>query len=560
LLIGIDVGGTYTDGVIFDQGEIKSSTKAPTDSADIKGSVLQVLDDLLGPGTSKQVQRIVLGTTLVTNILATGRGEPTALILLTGYGLPHDAYNISQYTWYLKGAIDFRGREIEPLDLQEIAETLEAITARGLKRIAVAAKFANRNNKQELEIRDYIAEKYPDIKVSISSEVSGKLNFPRRAVTTYFTAMTLTEWNHFADEIEAALRQRGINTQVEILKADGGTVSLASSRIMPCETVFSGPAASTMGALAVNSDKVNSVVIDVGGTTSDISLIIDGNPLYAAKGAAIEGHLTHINAFAVRSLALGGDSPVIIENGVPGVAGTRQGPAACFGGDAATVTDVFNLKYQLDIGDLKASGEKLAKIAGEYGIDLDTMNQHIVDIVTDRLITAIQEMFAQWEKEPAYKVWEVIHRRRFELHRIMGIGAAAEAILPILAEKMGVPLFLHKYSPVANALGASVVRPTLAVQVHVDTATNLCTVDPGGIQAPLMQGSKTQLDDVKALACKYLVGIGSERGMGEYTGEYKFFMEEQFNTIRGYSGSGKLFDVGVQVLPGFIKEFKGVRS
>jgi len=233
LLIGIDVGGTYTDGVIFDQGEIKSSTKAPTDSADIKGSVLQVLDDLLGPGTSKQVQRIVLGTTLVTNILATGRGEPTALILLTGYGLPHDAYNISQYTWYLKGAIDFRGREIEPLDLQEIAETLEAITARGLKRIAVAAKFANRNNKQELEIRDYIAEKYPDIKVSISSEVSGKLNFPRRAVTTYFTAMTLTEWNHFADEIEAALRQRGINTQVEILKADGGTVSLASSRIMP---------------------------------------------------------------------------------------------------------------------------------------------------------------------------------------------------------------------------------------------------------------------------------------------------------------------------------------
>ncbi|MGE5389904.1 MAG: hydantoinase/oxoprolinase family protein [Deltaproteobacteria bacterium] len=560
MLIGIDVGGTYTDGVIFDQGEIKASTKAPTDSEDIKGSVLAVLDGLLGPGSTHDVQRIVLGTTLVTNILATGRGEPTALILLPGYGLPHDAYNISRYTWYLKGAVDFRGREIEPLDRKELTDTVEAIINMGLKRVAVAAKFANRNNRLELEIRDYIQGKYPEIKVSISSEVSGKLNFPRRAVTTYFTAMTLTEWNHFADEIESALQQRGINIQVDILKADGGTVSMASSRIMPCETVFSGPAASTMGALALDNEKVNSVVIDVGGTTSDISLIIDGNPLYSARGAMIEDHLTQVNAFAVRSLALGGDSPIIIENDIPGIAGIRQGPAACFGGKVPTVTDVFNVKYQLDIGDAQASREKLTRIAAEHGLDLDDINGKIVETVTDRLTQAIREMFGQWEKEPAYKVWEVIHRRRFELHRIIGIGAAAEAILPPLAERLGVPLFLHRYSAVANALGASVVRPTLSVQVHVDTAANICTVDPGGIQAPLINGARTQLEDVKAMACKYLVSIGSERGMGEYTGEYKFYMEEQFNTIRGYSGSGKLFDVGVQVLPGFINEFKGVRS
>lgn len=560
MLIGIDVGGTYTDGVIFDQGEIKASTKAPTNIENLKASVLSVLDELLGSGESKEVQRMVLGTTLVTNILATGRGEPTALILLPGYGLPHDAYNISPFTWYLKGAVDFRGREIEGLDRNELVQALEDISNKGMKRVAIAAKFANRNNHLELEIRDYIREKYPDINVSISSEVSGKLNFPRRAVTTYFTAMTLKEWNYFADEIEAALQQRGINTQVDILKADGGTVSMASSRIMPCETVFSGPAASTMGALALSNDKVNSVVIDVGGTTSDISLIIEGNPLYAAKGAIIEDHLTHVNAFAVRSLALGGDSPVVVEQGVPDIGRIRLGPAACFGGELPTVTDVYNIKYMLDIGDKEASRAKLTLIASENGMDLEYIIDQIAEKVTDHLMNAINEMFGQWENEPAYKVWEVIHRRRFELHRIIGIGAAAEAILPSLAQKMAVPLFVHMYSAVANALGASVVRPTISVQVHVDTAANTYTVDPGGVQAPLPQGSQTQMEDVKALACKYLVGIGSERGMGEYTSEYKFYMEEQFNTIRGYSGSGKLFDVGVQVLPGFIKDFKGVRQ
>lgn len=559
MLIGIDVGGTYTDGVAFDQGKITASTKTPTDAMDIKGSILKVLDSLLGPIKPADVQRIVLGTTLVTNILATGRGEPTALILLPGYGLPHDAYKISEHTWYLKGAVDFRGRLIEALDNNELTAAINEIISLGIKRVAVAAKFSNRNNNLELQIKDYIVKNHPDVKVSISSEVSGKLNFPRRAVTTYFTAMTLTEWNGFADEIESALQQRGISCPVDILKADGGTVPLASSRTMPCESVFSGPAASTMGALALSSEKLNSVVIDVGGTTSDISLIIDGEPLYAAKGAVIEDHYTQVNAFAVRSLALGGDSPVHCQNGKITIGTVRQGPAVCFGGSIPTVTDAYNTQYNLGIGDMASSRQQLAQLAELNGLQLETMNKAIVDLVTANLMTSVREMFGQWEREPAYKVWEVIHRRRFELHRIMGIGAAAEAILPPLAEKMGVPLIIHKYSPVANALGASVVRPTLSVQVHVDTAANICTVDPGGIHATLQQGSRMQLEDVKALACRYLVSIGTDRGMAEYTGEYKFYMEEQFNTIRGYSSSGKLFDVGVQVLPGFISEYKGVR-
>ena len=102
MLIGIDVGGTYTDGVVFHQGKIIDTTKVPTDDNDIKSTVLQVLDKLLLQQDKSDITRIVLSTTVVTNLLATGRVERTALLLIPGYGLPADAYDISNDTFSSK--------------------------------------------------------------------------------------------------------------------------------------------------------------------------------------------------------------------------------------------------------------------------------------------------------------------------------------------------------------------------------------------------------------------------------------------------------------------------
>jgi len=554
LLIGIDVGGTYTDGVLFSQGVILKSVKKPTEEENLKNSLLQVLDELLADQDAPRIKRIVLSTTLVTNLLATRRGEKTALVLLPGYGLPHDSYDISGETFFLKGAVDFRGREIEKLDEDEIKALLNWIKSSGISRVALASKFANRNNVHEQTLRQMITRECEAVHVSISSEISGKLNFPRRAATAYFTAMTITAWNSFADEIEAALGDRGITAEVQVLKADGGTMSLTASRSKPCETVFSGPAASTMGGSALTRDELNSVVVDVGGTTTDLSLIIAGEPLYASRGAMIDNHLTQVNSFAVRSIPLGGDSLITSE----GVQPYREGPAACFGGDKPTVTDAFNIHLDLQLGDVSASQNKLNEIAQQLQADVRELSGRITEQVSQQLFAAVNEMFRQWENEPAYKVWEVINQRKFRLDRVIGIGAAAPAVVPGLARLMQAESFIHRYSPVANALGAAVVRPTLAVILHADTQSKQYNLDPGGISGALDKPRNFQLADAKEIARKHLQKLGTELGLEDYVDDADFFLEEQFNMIRGWDRTGKLFEVGLQISPGFIKEFKGV--
>ncbi len=557
MLIGIDVGGTYTDGVLFSDGSVLHSVKHLTDEGDLKGTLLLVLDELLSHGEAKSIKRIVLSTTLVTNLLATGRGERTALLLLPGSGMPFSAYNISPDTYFLKGGIDFRGRQIEAPDKKEIEEVLRKIDEAGIERVAVAGKFSNRNDGHEMLVKEMIKDRYTHMDVCTSNEISGRLNFPRRAVTCYYTAMTMREWDNFADGIEAAIRTRAPACELHILKADGGTTTLDASRRRPCETVFSGPAASTMGTMALNREPLNSVSVDIGGTTSDICLLIEGQPLYASKGALIGGHLTHIHSFAVSSIAMGGDSAVYEGSGELKVGPMRLGVAACFGGETPAVTDAFNILMDLGLGDTQASRSKLEIVAGRLGRSLEELCRTVANRVIEALKERIQCMFSQWENEPAYKVWEVVNQKKFVLHQVIGIGAAAPAIVPMLAKELGVKHFLHRYSPVANALGAALARPTLAVEVHVDTQRRIYTASPGGLSGPV-EDRNYQLQDARELAEHFLKELSRERGLLDYADEAQVYLEEQFNMIRGYQQTGKLFDVGIQIAPGFIHEYKGV--
>jgi N-methylhydantoinase A/oxoprolinase/acetone carboxylase beta subunit len=366
-------------------------------------------------------------------------------------------------------------------------------------------------------------------------------------------------WNNFVTEMQQALKERNINVEIDILKADGGTMLLETSRRKPCETVFSGPAASTMGAAALTMDKKNSVVIDIGGTTTDISLIIEGNPLYASKGANINGQYTHIHSFAVKSIALGGDSTISFNQGVLKVGPHRQGEAACFGGTNATTTDAFNYKYNLGIGNPILSRTKLEEKAIEANISCDELSSQVVKVFIERLEQIISDMFDEWENEPAYRVWEVINKRKFQLEQIIGIGAAAGAIIPVLAKKMNIDYFLHQYSPVANALGACVVRPTLAFNLHVDTQTKSYFIDLDGISGQVNNPGSFKLEDAKNLALEYLQKISREKGIEQYASDARFYKEEQFNVIRGWDRVGKIFELSVQISPGFTDSYKGVR-
>ncbi len=558
MLIGIDVGGTFTDGVLFNGNSVIGAVKRPTDNQDLQATLLQVLDELLVQCRPADINRIVLSTTLVTNMLATDNVEKTALMLLPGPGLPLDSYRLFGNTYFVKGSIDFRGRKTEAIDRSEIKKTAELVHAEGIRKIAIVGKFSNRNSELEKEARKIIWDLYPEMEVVLGSETAGQLNFRRRMVTTYYSVMTQSAWEKFIGEIEKAIEVRGIKAEIAILKADGGTMPLNLSRYKPCETVFSGPAASTMGAVALVMQPRNTVVLDIGGTTSDISLLIEGRPLYASKGAKIGGHYTHISAFSVCSLPLGGDSPVIITPGELTVGTRRKGSAACFGGDQPTVTDIFNHKYSLGIGDQAQSSDKLKELLQGSTLGLEELCTRVEDIVLERLQQAIGAMLREWENEPAYRVWEVVHGRKFNVQDIIGIGAASHAIVPRLAERMQVEYTIPAYAAVANALGACVARPTLALKVHIDTENGYYVLDQTGAKGEVNPGRGMQLQEAKALARQHLEKMAQANGIDDYADEAEFYLEEQFNVIRGWNTAGKIFDIGIQISPGFIKEYQGV--
>ncbi|NLB88979.1 MAG: hydantoinase/oxoprolinase family protein [Syntrophomonadaceae bacterium] len=541
-------------------GTIIDSVKTLTNNSDISASLFSTLDKLLKSVTDlKLIERIVISTTTVTNLITTGRLEPVAVILLPGYGLPNSYYEIGEHCYFLKGAIDFRGNEVESINNDEVKKCLNDIKKKGIKRIAIAGKFSNRNNKHEKQVKELAEKYYPDAFVLMSSEVSNQLNFRRRAATAYYTAMTYFEWNSFVDNVVKALQARQLdNTEVHILKADGGTIPLEVSRDYPCQTIYSGPAASTMGGIALTMDKANSVVIDIGGTTSDISLIIEGQPLHVSKGALINENFTHVEAFSLTSIPLGGDSQIVYEDNSVQVLNKREDFAVCFGGKWLTVTDVFNHHYDLKIGEYQKSTQVVNEFASQCGMSEGEVTSQIIEIVLSKLENAINSMFIEWEKEPAYKVWEVVNNRKFKLERIIGIGAAATAIIPVLAKKLGVPYYLHEYSPIANALGTAVARPTINVNLHVDTQLGYYSIEPGGHFGKISNTNRFSLNDAKDLALQHLNTILNDRGLNDYVQEATFYMEEQFNVIRGWDRIGRIFDIGVQVKPGFIKEYTGV--
>ncbi|NLA05634.1 MAG: hydantoinase/oxoprolinase family protein, partial [Firmicutes bacterium] len=380
----------------------------------------------------------------------------------------------------------------------------------------------------------------------------------RRAATAYYSAMTAPQWSDFAGRAAEAVEQRGLNAPVEILKADGGTMPLTVSRQRPVETAYSGPAASTMGAVALSRGEENAVMVDIGGTTADIALLIEGEPLHASRGASIEGRFTHIEALALRSLALGGDCA--LKPGRPRVeiAAERAGPAACFGGPAAAVTDAFNVYRNRGIGEAALSEKKIAQLAAKAGLAVQECAGAVVEQVVERLRDLVVEMFRQWENEPAYKVWEIVHRRKFQPDRIIGVGAAADLVVPLLAEKLGVDWTVHRVAPVANALGAAVARPTLALHLYADTQQKRFTIDQEGLSGAIESPASFQLDGAEELALEHLARLAEEKGAGAYAREARIDHSEQFNMIRGWSRVGRIFQVRAQIAPGLIEEFKGV--
>ncbi|MGE5465443.1 MAG: hydantoinase/oxoprolinase family protein, partial [Syntrophothermus sp.] len=351
-----------------------------------------------------------------------------------------------------------------------------------------------------------------------------------------------------------------------ILKADGGTLPIEKSLEFPVETIFSGPAASTIGALALTPEGETSVVVDIGGTTTDLALILSGKPLLASKGAKLGGFLTQVRAFAVRSIAVGGDSIVrVIEtnNGAKTVTigPERAGPAYCMGGNETTPTDALKVLGLIEVGDSKRAREAIISTAARLGKPEIETASLIVDKTTEMIAEAVNEMFLEWELEPAYRIWEVLQQKKARPQNVVGIGGGAKGLIAAIAKKLNAKAVIPEFSEVGNAIGAAVARPTLTLNLHIDTEQKIYSVaEEGDIVsldvAEIGNFSKMSLKEAEALARELLRKRAEKFGISEYAGEAEVVSSEVFNVVSGWYTVGRLFDVDMQIPAGVIPEWK----
>lgn len=554
MLIGIDVGGTTTDAVLVDGSRVEKTAYVPTDHNDLLGCLLGALDELVRGVDVSKIERVVLSTTLITNMIAEKKTDPVALVLIPGPGTNPQDYNLGQ-SIILDGAIDFRGKEIDRLNESQIRDAAARIKESGVSRVAVVGKFSQRNPAHEEKVFEIMSQILPDSKIELGHRVSGHLNFPRRAATTKLTLATKESYARFALAISRALEERRITAPVYILKADGGTLPLEGSLQMPVETIFSGPAASIMGVMALTPPGQTSVVVDIGGTTTDLALILSGSPLLSSKGARVDSMLTHVRAFAVRSVAIGGDSAVdVAEDGLT-VGPQRNGSPFCLGGTGPTPTDALRVLGRSSVGDLERAKEAMAGVASRMNCTAEKAAEMVLDSVVEKIASQVNEMFREWEQEPAYRIWEIMKKEKLEAQNVVGVGGAAPALVPLIASRLKVASIVPEHAAVANAIGAAVARPTITLNLHIDTERGEYVTAEDGIMGKVNE-KQMSLAQAEQLARRLLVERAGRLGIEEYAAEALVTSSEVFNMIRGWSTVGKLLDVRMEIPAGLLSSWR----
>jgi len=558
-VVGIDVGGTFTDAVYIREGRVDGYAKYPTDPGNVFGSVLGALDALgLGSREGDRIARgdggrIVVSTTLCTNAIVSGNHRRVAAVIMPGPGLgPEDlrkALGGGFEIWPVRGYIDHRGREVEPLREDESRGVLSEISRLGYGDIAVVGKFSIRNPSHEKAVarlsRDFVTGH-----VTMGHEMSGMLNFPRRVATACLNSAVACIQESFVDELQKALAERGFAWPSYVLKADGGTMPIRASARAPVETILSGPAASVIGAMSLEPGIRDAVIVDIGGTTTDVSFVVNGSPLFEPHGAVIGGRRTLVRALYSRSCALGGDNEVSAQ-GV--IFGPRSSPAA-FGGPSATLTDALVVLGLADAGDRRRAGEAIERLASRVGVSGEELCGRAVDSAVDHIESFVTGLIDSLRSSPIYTVRELLRGAELKPRHIVGIGAPAAALVPAVARRLGLEPRVPRFAAIGNAVGAALATPTVGISLHIDTREGYVAVSEEGLREPISAffGSATLMPDERAVREAAFRLLARRVGVDSLSSAEAEMVEYQaFNLVRGFRTVGRVIDVRVQTRPGY---------
>ncbi|ALK06350.1 MAG: hydantoinase [Methanosarcina sp. 795] len=308
--MGIDAGGTYTDSVIIrdSDGKVMDSSKAPTTYPDLLEGIRNSIDGL-DERYLKDVKMVSVSTTLATNTILEKNGYPVGLILVGDYEVP-EKMDIEFYT-IVKGGHDHHGAELTSLDLEAVEAFVRKVKDK-VSAFAVSSYFSVRNPAHELAVKALIKE-LTGMPVVCGHELSLDLGAYERGITAYLNAQLIPVANQFIRSIREEISRRGMNSRLLMLKCDGSVVGINEALEKPIESIFSGPAASLVGASYL-SGLDTCAVIDVGGTSTDVSMLENGLPELCADGAVVGGWQTKVKAIRMETSAMGGDSHIWVRN------------------------------------------------------------------------------------------------------------------------------------------------------------------------------------------------------------------------------------------------------
>lgn len=307
--LGFDTGGTYTDAVIldFETGKVLQKAKSLTTYADLSVGIDSSVRKL-DPSLLKQVTMVSMSSTLATNSVVEGRGGRVGLIsigLEYSKTVPVDAYCGS------RGRFSLYGRETEAMEERKIREFLESIRGK-IDGLAVSGYLSVRNPYHENKVKA-MSDEILGVPVVCGHELSSSLGFDERAVTAVMNARLLPMIRELITSVKRSLANANIEAPLMVVKGDGSLMNEALALDRPIETIISGPAASLIGAKAL-SGKDDAIVIDMGGTTTDIGVLRGGQPRLESEGALIGGKRTKVLAANIATTGLGGDSRIVVNN------------------------------------------------------------------------------------------------------------------------------------------------------------------------------------------------------------------------------------------------------
>jgi len=313
LVLGIDTGGTYTDGILlaYESRRVVATRKALTTRRDLSLGIEAVIQGI--PMEDPAAIRLVsVSTTLATNAIAEGKSRRVALLLI-GYdpeliaSFKMESRFATEHYYYFAGGHDLYGQEKAPLDLPAILERVTGLKDR-VDAIAVSSYFSPLNPEHEHRCFQAISG-VCDLPVVLGHQLSTKLGSVERATTAALNASLLAVLKDFIVAVRRAMERRRITAPLMVVRGDGTLMSDTFAAASPVETIHSGPAASAIGGRTL-SGLENALVIDIGGTTTDLALIVQNQVTISEDGAIVAGYKTAVKAAELFSIALGGDSHI----------------------------------------------------------------------------------------------------------------------------------------------------------------------------------------------------------------------------------------------------------